>query len=178
MHAKRGQNYLLPHDATDRAELIESLARLWHYVKNLIEKHLEVRGRSSSLSHYAIEQMAGGVLPQFPLVVSDDEGPVNPEVENLISPRATVVQLQSSTPRVDPEDSEMWRMLAHCDASDLVGLSAIRRFGHVRSDGSGICEVLSELVGPLILGGTVARLEMDRGFRHVSPTGPPRQFSS
>jgi hypothetical protein len=46
----------------------------------------------------------------------------------------------------------------------------------MRSDGSGTREVLSELVGPLILGGTVVRLDkMDRGFRHVSPTGPPRQ---
>ena len=30
----------------------------------------------------------------------------------------------------------------------------------------------------IILGGTVVRLEMDRGLRYVSPTGAPRQFSS
>ncbi len=178
MHAKRGQNYLLPHDATDRAELVESLGRLWHYTKNLIEKHLQVRGRSSSLSAYAVEKMAGAILPQFPLVVSDDDGPVNPEGENPIDPNANVVQLHSSTPRVDPTDPHLWRLLAHCDAGDLTGLFAIRRFGCMRSDGSGACEVLSELLGPLILGGTVVRLEMDRGLRHVSPTGPPRQFSS
>ena len=40
MHAKRGQNYLLPHDAADRAELIESLGRLSDYIKNLIDQHL------------------------------------------------------------------------------------------------------------------------------------------
>lgn len=178
MHAKRGHDYLLPHDTTDRAELIESLGRLWHYIKNLIEKHLHVSSRSSSLSRYAAEQMAKSVLPQFPLVVSDDEGPVNPEAENPINPTATVVQLRSSTPRVDPDDPDLWRLPAHCDAADLAGLTTIRRFGHMRSDGSGICEVLSELVGPLVPGGTVARLEMDRGLRHVNPTGPPRQFSS
>jgi hypothetical protein len=50
MHAKPGQNYLLPHDAADRAELIESLGRLWRYIKELIEKHLQVRRHSSSLS--------------------------------------------------------------------------------------------------------------------------------
>lgn len=178
MHAKRDQNYLLPHDTTDRAELIESLGRLWHYVKDLIEKHLHVEGRSGSLSPYAVEHMARNTLPQFPLVVSDDDGPVNPEGENVINPSASVAQLRSSAPRVDPGDPELWKMLAHSDIADLSGLTAIRRFGHMRSDGSGICEVLSELVGPLILGGTVVRLEMDRGFRHVSPTGPPRQFSS
>lgn len=178
MHAKREQDYLLPHDTTDRAELIESLGRLWHYVKDLIEEHLHVRGRSSSLSTHAVEAMARNVLPQFPLVVSDDDGPVNPEVANLISPTATVRQLHSSAPRVDSGDPELWRMLAHCDVADLAGLTAIRRFGQMRSDGSGICEVLSELVGPLILGGAVARLEIDRGLRHVSPSGPPRQFSS
>lgn len=178
MHAKRGQNYLLPHDATDRADLIESLARLWQYVKNLIERHLGVQGRSGSLSPYAVEAMAGSVLTQFPLIVSDDDGPVNPEAENLIDPTANFVQLRSSAPMIDPDDAEMWKMLAHIDASDLVGLNVIRRFGHMRSDGSGVCEVLSELVGPLILDETVVRLEIDRGFRHVSPTGPPRQFSS
>ncbi|ULN50284.1 hypothetical protein [Mycolicibacterium goodii] len=178
MHAKRGQNYLLPHDARDRAELIESLGRLWQYIKNLIEKHLHVRGRSSSLSRYTVEHTARAVLLEFPLIVSDDDGPVNPEAENLIDPGATVVQLRPSTPRVDPDDPELWKLLAHCDAADLAGLTTIRRFGHMRSDGTGICEVLSELVGPLTLGPAVVRLEMDRGFRHVSPTGPPRQFSS
>jgi hypothetical protein len=67
MHAKRGQNYLLPHDATDRAELIDSLGRLWEYIKNLIEKHLQVQRSSSSLSRYAVVQMAKNVLPQFAL---------------------------------------------------------------------------------------------------------------
>jgi hypothetical protein len=74
-------------------------AAVRHYIKNLIENHLHVRGRSSSLSRYAVEHMARGVLPQFPLVVSDDEGPVNPEAENLINPDTTVVQPRSSTPR-------------------------------------------------------------------------------
>jgi hypothetical protein len=179
MHAKRGQNYLLPHEPSDRAELISSLGRLWLYVANLIEKHLHVSRRSSSLSRYAVERMANGVLPQFPLVISDDDGgPLNPQTENLIDPNATVVQLRSSTPSVDPNDSDLWTVLAHCDVSELAGVATIRRFGHMRPDGSGTCEVLSELVGPLILGGAVARLEMKRGIRYVNPTGPPRQFSS
>jgi hypothetical protein len=178
MHAKRGQNYLLPHDAADRAELIESLGRLSDYIKNLIAKHLQVRGPSGFFSHHAVALMAQAVLPHFLPVVSDDEGPVIQGIENLINPNATVVQLQSSTLRVDPDNPELWWMLAHCDAADVAGLSAIRRVGHMRSDGSGINEALSELVGPLILGGTVVRLEMDRGVRYVNPTGPPRQFSS
>jgi hypothetical protein len=178
MHAKRGQNYLLPHDAADRAELIESLGRLSDYIKNLIEKHLHVRGRSGFFTHHFIATVAQGLMPQFLPVVSDDEGPVIQGIENLINPDATVVQLQSSTPRVDPNNPELWWALAHCDAAVVAGLSAIRRVGHMRSDGSGTSEAVSELVGPLILGGTVVRLEMDRGLRYINPTGPPRQFSS
>jgi hypothetical protein len=178
MHAKRGQNYLLPHDAADRAELIESLGRLSEYIKNLIEKHLHVRAPSGFFTHHAFALGAQAVLTQLLPVVSDDEGPVIQGTENLINPDATVVQLQSSTPRVDPDDPELWWVDAHCDAADVAGLSAIRRVGHMRSDGSGASEAVSELTGPLILGGTVVRLEMDRGLRYINPTGPPRQFSS
>lgn len=178
MHAKRGQNYLLPHDATDRAELIESLGRLSDYIKLLIANHLHVPSASGFFTHHAIGLMSQAVLSQFPLVVSDDDGAVFEGAENLISSHATVVQLRSSTPRVDPDDPEFWKMLAHCGAADVAGLTAIRRVGHMRSDGSGTYEALSELVGPLTVGGAVVRIEMDRGFRHVNPTGPPRHFSS
>ncbi|WP_082961716.1 hypothetical protein [Mycobacterium sp. 852002-51152_SCH6134967] len=180
MHAKRGQNYLLPHDASSRAELTESLGRLWEYMMNLIEAHFDVRGRRGSLSRHAVEKAATSVLSQIALVVSDDnsEQPVNPEAENVISPDATVVELQSSKPVVDPDDPELWTMLAYREAADLAGLAAIRRFGQTRPDGSGRCDVLSEFVGPLILGSTVVRLEMLYGLRHINPTGPPRVFSS
>ncbi|GAB4662740.1 hypothetical protein MOKP64_50770 [Mycobacterium avium subsp. hominissuis] len=176
MHAKRGQNYLLPHGAADRAELIESLGRLSDYIKSLIEKYLHVRAPSGFFSPYAIAQGAQAVLPKLIPVVSDDEGPVIQGVENLINPGATVVQLSLSTPRVDPDDPVLWWVDAHCDAADVAALSAIRRVGHTRPEGDS--EAVSELVGPLILGGTVVRLEMIRGLRYVNPTGPPRQFSS
>jgi hypothetical protein len=110
-------------------------------------------------------------------VVSDDERPVVQGIENLINPDATVVQLRASTPRVDPDNPELWWVHADCDAADVAVLSAIRRVGHTRPD-DGSSEAVSELVGPLVLGGTVVRLEMDRGLRYVNPTGPPRQFSS
>ncbi|MGO9097947.1 MAG: hypothetical protein ACLP9Y_00325 [Mycobacterium sp.] len=177
MHAKRGQNYLLPHDAADRAELIESLVRLSDYIKNLLAKHLDVRGPSGFFTHHFIATVAQALMSQSVSVVSDDEGPVIQGIENLIDPQATVVQLQSSTPRVDPDNPELWWMLAHCDAADVAGLSAIRRVGHI-PDGSGASVAVSELVGPLILGSTVVRLEVDHGLRHINPTGPPRQFSS
>jgi hypothetical protein len=177
MHAKRGENYLLPHDAADRAELIESLGRLSDYIKNLIEKHLHVRGASGFFTHAFIAMVAQAILPQSVSVVSDDEGPVIQGIENPISPDATVVQLQSSTPRVDPDNPELWWTRAHCNAADVAGLSAIRRVGHM-PDGSGATVAVSELVGPLTLGGTVVRLEIDHGLRYINPTGPPRQFSS
>lgn len=180
MHAKRGQRYLLPHDAEDRTELIEALGRLSDYSKKLVESHLHVRGQSSFVSLSRIALTSQQVLPQYPLVISDDNGrPLNLEAdENLIDPNATVVQLSSSTPRVDPNDRQLWWMLAHCDRAAFTRLTAIRRFGSMRTDGSGKCDVVSELVGPLVLGSTVARLEIDRGYRYVNPTGPPRQFSS
>lgn len=97
--------------------------------------------------------------------------------ENLINPDATVVQLRASTPRVDPDNPRLWWVHAHCDAADVAVLPAIRRVGHTRRD-DGSSEAVSELVGPLILGETVVRLEMDRGLRYVNPTAPPWQFSS
>lgn len=178
MHAKRGQNYLLPHDAADRAELIESLGRLSDYIRNLIEKHLHVRAHSSYFSDAAVAVGAQAILPQHSLVVSDDGGPLQIGIENLISPDATVVQLRSSSPRVDADDSQMWRILGHCDTSDIAELDAVRRVGTMRSAGSGTSEAISELVGPLLLGGAVVRLEIDWGIRHINYTGPPRQFSS
>jgi hypothetical protein len=178
MHAKKGEDYLLPHDTADRAELIDSIGRLWPYIKNLIEKQLGVRGRLDPLPRDTAEHQALTTLGRFTLLVSDDEGPVNPEAGTLINSNATLVQLRSSAPRVDPDDPELFRLLAHCDAADLFALNVIRRCGHMSSNGTSPPAALTELVGPLVLGPTVVRLEMDRGLRHVNPTGPPRQFSS
>jgi hypothetical protein len=180
MHAKREQNYLLPHDTTDRSELIESLGRLWNYIENLMKEHLQVDRRSGSMSRYAIEQTLTGTLPTLVMAVSDDDGStVNPDAENLISASATVVQLHPHTsPRADPGDPELWRMRWRCNPAELAGLSAIRRFGQMRPDGSGACDVLSEFVGPMVLGDGIRWVEVESGLRHVAVKGPPRRFSS
>jgi hypothetical protein len=178
MHAKRGQNYLLPHDAASRLELTESLGRLWDYMMLLIEARFDVKGPKSSWSSYAIESGAKGLFSQFALVVSDDDsGRIDPEAENVISPNAAQVQLHSAKPVLARDDREIWTLLAHRDAADLAGLDVIRRFGHKRLE-DGRCDVLSEFDGPLILGNNVVRLEVRWGWRHVNPTGPPRVFSS
>lgn len=178
MHAKRHQNYLLPHDAADRTELIESLGRLSDYLTNLIDQLLHVRFRGSYLSQHAVALMAQATLPNHRLVIADDEGPVTQRGENLINPHAHIVHLRSAVPRVDRDDPELWTVLARCDPADVAGLTSIRRVGYMRTDGSGKCETLSELVGPLLLGSAVVRLQVDWGIRHVNPTGPPRHFSS
>lgn len=178
MHAKRGQNYLLPHDATGRLELIASLGNLWDYIKDLIEQHLGVTHLSSNLSLFAVEQMCRNTLPQFAMVVSDDDSThVNPKADNPIAQGSGVVDLQSAGPAVDPEDPELWTLQADVNAADLLGLSTIRRFG-LKNLSDGSLHVLSELVGPLTLGSSVARLQMVHGMRHVNPSGPPRLFSS
>lgn len=181
VHAKQGQNqnYLLPQDESRRAELIASLGKLSDYTKKLIEKHLGVTHLTSHLTLYAVEKMAKGVLPQFAMVVSDDDsGPLNPQGENPIAQGSTVVELHPSTPAADLDDPELWTLLAHRDTADLARLTAIRRFGLKEVDGDGSSHVLSELVGPLSLGSAVIRLEMVNGYRHVNPSGAPRQFSS
>jgi hypothetical protein len=178
MHAKRGQNYLLPHDATNRAELIASLARLWDYIKYLIQRHLGVTHLSSSLSLYAVKAGAEAVLLGHTMVLSDgNSAQVGPDGAIPIPEGAAVVELSPATPAADPDDPELWTLLTHRDAGDIAELTAIRCFGIMSLD-DGSTHVLSELVGPLIVGSAVARLEMAWGVRHVNPSGAPRTFSS
>lgn len=177
MHAKRGSNYLLPHDAASRAELVDSLGRLWGYIADLIEKQFGVRGMRGGFSLHAVELGHKGVFKMYDPVVADDSGSVTIGAETFISPESNFVELQSTPPVADAEDPALWTVLAHCPIGDLAGLAAIQGFGQKRKDGSGI-ELISELIGPLTLGTSVQRLEWVRGLRHVSPTGPPRRFSS
>ena len=177
MHAKR--QYLLPQDDTSKQQLTASLGKLWTYIAELIDKHLGVTHLSGGLTLPAVEVMAKAVLTQFAMVVSDDDStPVNPEGENLIAPGSATVELHPSTPAADPDDPRLWILLAHRDAAELAELSAIRRFGLKKLDSDDPPHVLSELVGPLALDSTIARLEMAHGFRHVNPSAAPRRFSS
>jgi hypothetical protein len=112
------------------------------------------------------------------MVVSDDDSThMNPQRDNPITPASTVVELRSAAPVVDTYDPELWTLQADIDATDLAGLSAIRRFGLKKLE-DGSLHVLSELVGPLMFGSSVARFEMVHGMRHVNPSGAPRSFSS
>jgi hypothetical protein len=74
----------------------------------------------------AVEQMCSDVLPQYGMVVSDDDSaPVNPQGENPIASESAVVELQSAaTPSVDSNDPELWTLQAHVDAADFAGLVA------------------------------------------------------
>lgn len=179
MHAKR--QYLLPQDDTGKQRLTDSLGKLWTYISALIERHLGVNRRNMSWSRAAVEVMAKAVLNRFAMVVTDDDSrPLNPDSgDNPIAQGAAVVELQSSTPVVNPNDPTLWTTLAHCDAADLAELSAIRRFGQkdLNSDDDPL-QVISDLVGPLSIGSDVARFEMMHGFRHINRTDAPRVFSS
>lgn len=179
MHAKR--QYLLPQDDTGKRRLTDSLGKLWPYISALIEQHLGVNRRNMSWSRAAVEVMAKAVLNRFAMVVTDDDSrPLNPDSgDNPIAQGAAVVELQSSTPVVNPNDPTLWTTLAHCDAADLAELSAIRRFGQkdLNSDDDPL-QVISDLVGPLSIGSDVARFEMMHGFRHINRTDAPRVFSS
>ena len=179
MHAKR--QYLLPQDDTSKQRLTDSLGKLWTYISELIERHFGVNRRNMSWSLAAVEVMATAVLNRFAMVVTDDDSrPLNPDSgDNPIAQGATVVELQSSTPVVNPNDPTLWTMLARCHAADLAELSAIRRFGQkdLNNDDDPL-QVISDLVGPLSIGSDVARFEMVHGFRHINRTDAPRVFSS
>jgi hypothetical protein len=177
MHAKR--QYLLPQDDTSKQQLTASLGKLWTYITELIAKHLGVTHLSGYMSLYAVEKMAKAVLPQFAMVVSDDDSArVTPGSENLISSSSAVVELRPSTPAADPDDPRLWTLLAHCHGADLAELTAIRRFGLKEIDSDHPAHVLSDFVGPLAIDRAVARLEMAHGLRIVNESDAPRRFSS
>jgi hypothetical protein len=180
MHAKqnRGREYLLPQDDARRAELIASLGKLWWYISELLKAHLSVTHPASHWSDFALQKMAEAVFSEHAVVISDDEGSVNPEAENPIGEGSALVELQSDTPAVDPNEPRLWTVLAHCDAADLNTLTAVRKFGLKPNSGEAPAQALSELVGPLYLGSSVVRFEVVFGMREVNPTGGPKQFSS
>ena len=71
-------------------------------------------------------------------------------------------------PAIDPDDPRIWTALAHCDAADLNALAVIREFGVKSIIEDAPAQVLSELVGPLLLGGSVVRFEFVHGQRLVN----------
>lgn len=180
MHAKQGRDeeYLLPQDGVNRDQLIASLGRLSSYIRELIEAHLGVRYKGGYLADAARRVGARAVVDGHVVVVSDDEGPVNPQGVNPINEASAIVELQSDTPTEDPDDPGLWTILAHRDAADLSALTAIRKFGLKQIDGDAPAFVVSELFGPLIPGSSVVRLEVLYKQHVVNRSDPPSVFSS
>lgn len=178
MHAKRGADYRMPQDGSGRSQLIGSLGRLSNYVRELVRTHLRQNSLGGQFASSLLDEAAQTVLRDHLLVISDDPAPLNTNRENPISDDAQTVELQPHPPVAEPKDPQIWTALAHCDPADLSTLKAIRKLG-VRSTSQGTpAEVASELVGPLLLGNSVARFEMLHGQRVINRSGPPTIFSS
>jgi hypothetical protein len=180
MHAKqnRGKDYLLPQDHIARAELTASLGRLWSYISNLVRVLYKVSRSGVDFSAYAMAPLALKLLGDSVVVVSDDEtSAVNtPGVGSPIADGSRLVELQSGTAAADPDQARLWTFLAYCDPSDLSVLTAIRKLGAKLADDP--AQSVSELSGPLHLGGSVVRFEVVYGLRYVNPAIAPSQFSS
>jgi hypothetical protein len=180
MHAKqnRGKGYLLPQDHIPRAELMDSLGRLWSYIRNLIREQYGVHGSMVDFSAYAMEPGAMNVLRNSVVVISDDETPVvkTPGGGTPIADGSRLVELQSGEAAADPHQRRVWTFLAHCDPSDLSVLTAIRKVCAKLGDDR--AQSASELLGPLHLGESVVGFEVVYGVRYVNPAIAPSQFSS
>ena len=70
MHAKQGEDYLLPQDDTRRAELIASLGKLWDYIRKLIEENLDVTAGGGALFGPGWAMRADPVLANLALFVA------------------------------------------------------------------------------------------------------------
>ena len=177
MHAKLGERYLLPHDATSRVQLTRSLENLWRYVKELVAKHLGVTSGSAHLATAGWAMMADPTLREMVLFVSDDASPPNPNANPEISEESTTVELQPGEPHGDPSEPLLRTILASIDPAELSQLDGIRKSGF-KEKATSSALVCSELNGPLRLGDSVARFEVLHGVRSVSVKGAPRHFSS
>ena len=165
-------------DHIPRAQLTASLGRLWSYISNLVRERYGVNGRGFDFSARAVEPGALKALRDSVVVVSDDETPaVNTRgVGSPIADGSRLVELQSGEAVADPDQRRVWSFLAHCDPSDLSVLTAIRKVGAKLGDDR--AQSISELLGPLHLGGSVVRFEVVYGVRYVNPVIAPSQFSS
>lgn len=178
MHAKPGR-FLLPHDDASRHELRQSLIQLWRYVRELVAQHLGVVRGESSWSSWFWDQWADAMADGSNLVVTDDLAPVISEADSrFITPGSTVVNLQPDF-RYSPV-SMLRFVRAGIDAEELRVLRSIGRVG-LRVNGAaarhgvpaGGMLVISELAGPLVLGPSVSRFELEVGQRHITAMGVP-----
>lgn len=169
MHAKPGR-FLLPQDDASRDQLRASLISLWEYVRDLVEKHLGVRRGGGTLSKWAWDLGADAIFDASTLFVSDDLTPVRQAGgAGRVRAGSTVVRIQSDV-RYTP--TPLLRIArGGVDAGQLRGLESIGRMG-LRAEGkSGIPDgalvVVSELTGPLSLGTSVTRFEVEVGLRNI-----------
>jgi hypothetical protein len=178
MHAKPGR-FLLPQDDASRDELRASLVLLWQYVRDLVQKHLGVSRGGGTLSSWAWDQMADAILDASTLIVTDDSTPIPREGgAGKLRTGSMVVRVQSDA-RYTP--TPMLRVArGGVDAEKLRVLRSIGRTGlrASQSEGQsglpdGALIVVSELTGPLTLGTSIARFEVEVGLRNVPAVEVP-----
>lgn len=179
MHAKQGQHYLLPHDATSRAQLTRSLGSLWGYVQELMKKHLGVKSGFASFYKHGWAMMADNMLKDVVLFASDDATPHHRTSENpVLSDAAHTVEMEAGPPSDDPSDALLRTTLGSCVPAELGRLDGIRRAGARLKGDTPYLVIDTDLTGPLHVGDSLTRFEVLYGARSVSAMGAPRHFSS
>lgn len=178
MHAKQGRPYLLPQDAASRASLQTSLETLWQYVRELVAAHLKVTTVSMHLFASGWAMIADPGLREMALFVSDDESLTITDEPGVLNPDSKTIELQPGAPAADANDSMLRFILAACPAAELSGIDGISRIGVKVAGPRSPVIALSELFGPLRLGGSVTTFEVLHGVRSFSANGAPSVFSS
>jgi hypothetical protein len=173
MHAKR--NYLLPQDETARNDLIESLETISRYVHKLVEAHLGVRRLSSHMSDYLRRKFVRDVLMGLTLYVSDDSTRFHDGDEATTGLPASATTVKANPSQFTMSDRWYGHVTASWNPSTLSPLDSVCRLGGVPAAGEP-GGIVSDLRGPLILGSSVTRFDLQLGFQNYDATDPPRHF--
>jgi hypothetical protein len=88
-HAKDGRDYFVPHGSLeDHREVASALQNLTELVLNIAKLHSkEVRGMGGRMSHSLKESTINSVFSDACFILSDDDSPFDPKVNDLSHPR-------------------------------------------------------------------------------------------
>lgn len=168
MHAKPGL-YRLPQDDVSRDDLRDSLHVLWDFVRHLVGKLLDVEYGFSGFSSAGWDWFIP--FDDMVLYVADRDLADLSDQAVEATLRDHVIKLDASAPVA--EEPLLRTRVGMVAAGALETLNGILQLGAMTPSIAGPIAFASELPGPLLLGGSVERFELQAGVRGLNSTDMP-----
>lgn len=147
-HAKQTRATLLPHDASQRTSVTESLVRLSRVYIELAQNYFQLNRGASVVSDYALQQMP---VSRYTVSVSDDETPLALSESSIYREGRRLVTLVTRE-AVELNAPYLRNVLGILPTAQTAGLNGISRTFLADTDGKIRC--FDALVDKLTLDGT------------------------